>query len=191
VHVNAIEQVRAGGKGTVELGIRLVLEQEVERFDRGHDIATAYEQVRFDVNPSQWIELLEGTKYRREMLVSVPVALETDDQAWGTASKALARAEEALRNGLPREVVSACREVFESLQRRWPRPERPPNPTWSVDERYRTLVEAGRHLCHPAHHSGGDGGCSDAFYDMSDARVVFSMAASLLAKAIRGDAVRR
>jgi hypothetical protein len=191
VHVEAIERVRAGGKGTVELGIRLLLEEEVESFDRDRNIATAYDLVRFDLNPSQWLELLEDTGYRREMLVGVPLATEADDTGWGSASTALIRAEEALRSGLPRDVVSACREVFESLQRRWPKPGGPPKPTWNVDERYRTLVEAGRHLCHPAHHSGGDSGATDAFYDMSDARVLLALAASLLAKAMRGESSGR
>jgi hypothetical protein len=183
VHVDAIERVRAGGKGTVELGVRLLLESEIVRADSGVDTTTAYDLVRFDMNPSQWLELLEETGYRREMLLSVPLAMAVDDQAWGSASMALERAEEALRDGLPREAVSSCREVFESLQRRWPKPEGPPKPTWSVDKRYRTLVEAGRHLCHSAH--------PDAFYDMSDARVVFALAASLLAKAMRGESVGR
>lgn len=97
-----------------------------------------------------------------------------------------------MRNGLPTQVAAACREVFESLQqRRWPRPQGPLNPTWSVDERYRTIVEAGRYLCHPAHHGRGDRG-SDACYDMADARVILAAAATtLLAKAARGDAALR
>lgn len=191
VHVDAIERVREGGNGIFELGVRLLLESEVVRADTGSDTATAYELVRFDLNPSRWKDLLQDTGYRREMLVGVPLVMAADDQVWGSASVALGCAEEALRNGLPREVVSACREVFESLQRRWSRPEGPPSPTWSVDERYRTLVEAGRHLCHPAHHSGGDSETPDAFYDMSDARVVLALAASLLAKATRGESVGR
>ena len=191
VHVDAIERVRVGGEGTVELGVRMLLESEVVKADTGADTATAHDLVRFDLNPSRWLELLEDTGYRREMLVGVPLAMDPDDQAWGGASMALSRAEEALRHGLPRDVVAACREVFESLQRRWPRPEGPSNPSWSVDERYRTLVEAGRHICHPAHHSGGEGEGPGACYDMSDARVVLAMAASLLAKAMRGDAVSR
>lgn len=95
-----------------------------------------------------------------------------------------------MRNGLPTQVAAACREVFESLQRRWPSPEGPQNRTWSVDERYRTIVEAGRYLCHPAHHGRGDRG-SDACYDMADARVILAAAATLLAKAARGDAALR
>lgn len=191
VHVDAIERVREGGKGTVELGVRLILEEEIERYDRGRNITEAHDLVRFERNPSQWLELLEHTGYRREMLVGVPLPMEVDDNGWGSVSTAFARAEEALRNGLPRDVVSACREVFESLQRRWPKPGGPPKPTWSVDERYRTLVEAGRHLCHPAHHAEGEAGSPDAFYDMSDARVVLALVATLLAKAKRGDSVGR
>lgn len=186
VHINAIEEVRKGGPVVLELGVRLVLEDYKGNEHRQSTSTQNYEVVRFELEAETWSKLLSGMGYRKELLISVPIETADSHPTWKSASAAFLRAEKSFRNGLARETVSACREVLEVLQERWPRTDELPNPSWNLEKRYCALLAAAKHLTDPAHHSDGRASTSSSpvVYDLDDAKVVIALTATLLAKAL-------
>ncbi len=183
-HVEAIENARQGEQVGLELVVQLIIEDTNPTRTAGREWSGPGEIVRFDISRDQWSDILEGMGYGRNLLVAVPLVSAGDAPDWAGATQAFERAEKSLRDGLPRETVAYCREVLESLQRRWPRPPDNPNPSWSIEKRYGALVAAAKNVADPAHHVR-DEPPSLAAYDLDDAKVLLAVTATLFAKALR------
>ncbi len=81
----------------------------------GIDIVRGYDDVRFDVNKSSWINCMK--QFGLDRIVLVEVDLPPEDGDLKTAASLLKRAREELDAGNYDGVVQQCRRAIESVQK--------------------------------------------------------------------------
>lgn len=175
-----IERLRGGG----DLVFNLHFLCEVSS---GIDIVRGYDDVRFDVNKTSWINCMK--QFGLDRIVLMEVDLPPEDGDLKTAASLLKRAREELDAGNYDGVVQQCRRAIESVQKAlnlkpainaaietFTRGDRK-----KMKKRERALVinEAALHYSHPAHHVGEDGETFD--YGRRDATFMLALASAVVA----------
>lgn len=108
--IEAIEKIRHGGELIFTLEI-----QGAATCEQGMDTQSVTGQLQYRANQSTWIEILELMRYKRTLLLEVPVMSNEISTHFPKAVKHLETAQTQLLKGHFREAVGACRDVLESL----------------------------------------------------------------------------
>lgn len=115
LQINAIERERDGGPITLQLHLqgRLLRHQEPPPSDLV-DNTTFWGDLRYDLKPAQWVEVLEQWGYARSFLVQVPTYGSQDATRSRGAYRDLEKGIAALVDGRYRDAVAACRDALEA-----------------------------------------------------------------------------
>lgn len=183
--MEAIEGIRDGQ------GVRLLVKLQAE-VRRGAELQVACEDVRRDLNLSEWIGVLEQAGYGQRLLFEVPLPPDTSVPSSLVAQLRAAR--DLMASGHYAETVAKCRLVLESLTQELNegaalkaalgmanKQDR------SLHQRELAMRQATMDLTHLAHHA--DGAATVAF-DRGTAKMVLAVVTALVSTALsrRGSA---
>ena len=181
--IAAIEDIRLGGDLNFTLNIYGVARSASDGRSR-----TVTASLQYRANQSTWIEVLDQMKYRRTMLLEIPILDEKVSPRFPEAAEHLRTARTHLLSGHFRDSVGACRDVMESLSKALSDDKYQPDEeikSWFKDmrsmgkeERLRLVRRAVTVLTHPARHA--DEVSASIEWSPMDARAVIVMAATLL-----------
>jgi hypothetical protein len=180
-----IERDRNGGG--LLFSLRILCEVSI-----GDKIESGYDDVRFSVNQSAWIDCMKSLGLDRIVLLEVELPL--DSAGLDSATKLLKKARLELDAGNHDGVVQQCRLAIESVQNAL---ELKPEINTAMqmfsggdrkkmNKKERALVvnEAARHYAHPAHHVDADGQVFE--YGRRDATFMLALASAIVANGAGG-----
>jgi len=116
VQLHAIERERDGGPVTLQLHLqgRLLRTQASQPPSDLVDNTTFWGDLRYDLKPAQWFEILEQWGYAKSFLVQVPTYGSQDAPRSRAAVRELEKGVTALVDGRYRDAVAACRDGLEA-----------------------------------------------------------------------------
>ncbi|CRY45827.1 hypothetical protein Y045_4623 [Burkholderia pseudomallei MSHR2451] len=177
VQLLALEELRGGGG--------VVFEVEVTGLAHApHDVYPTNQNVRIEVNLSDWVKVLESLEAADSFVVGVDIPLSAPTQL-GHAVEYLKKARHALVVGEYEHTVAACRLALDSLKEASPILAQLSKSVWegkskdfSKTQRAAVLYNAVRNYTHLSHHVGGEGRLE--VFSRRDAVMVLTTASSLV-----------
>jgi len=112
--LDTLERERDGGPLTLHLHLHgLVLRPNPEQFGP-NDQDSFWGDIRYDVKPAEWIEVLEAWRYAQGFLIQVPGFDSHESAVMRKARRELDTAAAAILAGRYRDAVGACRDALEA-----------------------------------------------------------------------------
>lgn len=181
--LDAIEEIRKGGDLEFAMNVSALAYCVAKK---GSECVDA--ELKYPVNQSMWIKMLEQMGYRKTLMIEVPIQDKHIPPELAEAAKHLQQAQELMLYGKYRDAVGTCRDVVESLStglnddqdrlpeeiEAWFEGQR----TMSKEHRLRLVRRAVRVLTHPARHA--DKTASQIEWSSHDARAAIALVAALL-----------
>jgi len=181
VRIEAIEDGRKGGDFTFEFTFKA----------RGmiqNDSTLVESKLNYQVNQSTWIKVLGEMKYRKTLLLEIPLEMDQNTQEFNDVVKYLKEAQNFFVNGRYRDSVGTCRDVLDSLNsivkdERLTLPEElksffSHSKDMDKSERIKIMLRAIKTLTHPARHVDEVSRSFD--WNMVDSKAVLAMTAALI-----------